>query len=144
MSDYILITGDLAIFDVNSFIGLTFIPPPPPFVISGNGKMKVNGQNICVEGDESKIQIPCGYNTQSCPQPGAGVLTIESLNSNQKARKNKSGGKPVLLKGSKFNAKFTVNSPAMNQPSGTPDPLAAQGYKGQGEFNTNNIKVKGS
>lgn len=144
MSDYILITGDLAIFDVNSFIGLTFIPPPPPFVISGNGKMKVNGQNICVEGDESKIQIPCAYNTQSCPQPGAGVLTIESLNSNQKAQKNKSGGKPVLLKGSKFNAKFTVNSPAMNPPAGTPDPLAAQGYKGQGEFNTNNIKVKGS
>ncbi len=144
MSDYILITGDFAIFDANSFSGLTFIPPPPPFVLSGNGKMKINGQVICVEGDEGNVQIPCGYNTQSCPQPGAGVLTIESLNSNQKAQKNKSGGKSVLLKGSQFNAKFTVNSPAMNPQAATPDPLAAQGYKGQGEFNTNNIKVKGS
>ena len=146
MSDdkLILITGDYAIFDVSSFSGLTFIPPPPPFVLSGTGKMKVNGQMICVEGDESKIQIPCGYNTQSSPQPGAGILTIESLNSDQKAKKNKSGGKPVLLKGSKFKAKFTINSPAINPQAGIPDPLASQGYKGQGEFNTNNNKVKGS
>lgn len=47
--------------------------------------------------------------------PGVRMLTIESLAGDQKAKKTKSGGKPVLLKGSSFKAKFQVMLPAQKE-----------------------------
>jgi hypothetical protein len=84
------------------------------------------------------------YTSASFPIPGVGILTIDSLGGDQKARKDKCGGKPVLLKGSTFTAKLQVTVPAqvVSGPATVPD--ASPSYSGQGQFITTNLQVKGS
>ena len=78
--------------------------------------------------------------------PGVGTLSIQSLGGNQKAKKNKSAGKPLLLKGSTFTAKFQVMTPAQQPPKGPTPPIpdATPQYSGTGSFMTTNLKVKGA
>ena len=84
------------------------------------------------------------YTSASHPIPGVGMLTIDSLGGDQKARKTKSGGKAVLLKGSTFTAKFQVTVPAqvVSGPTTVPDPNPQ--YSGNGQFITTNLQVKGT
>jgi len=74
--------------------------------------------------------------------PGVGILSIQSLGGNQKATKTKSGGKPVLLKGATFTAKFQVAVPAQQPTAAGPIPDATPQYSGTGTFMTTNLKVK--
>src|SRR4028118_376261 len=98
MADSILTTGDQAMF--NPTFGQAIVIVRPGNLL-GSGKDKVNGKIVCVDGDEKKVIVPgCTYMTSQYSIPGVGILTIESLAGDQKAKKTNSGGKPVLLKGS--------------------------------------------
>ena len=144
MADFILTTGDLAMF--NPIFGQAIVTVRPGNLI-GAGKDKVNGKIVCVDGDEKKVMVPgCSYMTPQYTIPGVGMLTIESLATNQKALKTKSGGKPVLLKGSTFKAKFQVMVPAQQPPSGPtpPVPDSTPQYSGSGTFITTNFLIKGT
>ena len=50
----------------------------------------------------------CSYMAPPYAIPGVGMLTIDSLGSDQVAQRTTSSGTPVLLKGSTLNAKFQV------------------------------------
>ena len=142
MADYILTTGDMAMFKP-SFGAATVVPLPG--TLSGSGKGSVGGKTICVEGDEGNVTVPgCMYQTPQYSIPGVGTLSIDSLASDQKAQKTSSGGKKVLLKGGDFNAKFEVSSPAMQPTSGPPVPDSTPSYSGNGSFVTTNVRAKGS
>lgn len=142
MTDFILITGDKAMF--NQTFGQAIITVSPGDLI-GTGKAKINGKLICVDGDERKVTVPgCTYTTAQHTIPGTGMLFIQSLSGDQTAKKTKSGGKPVLLKGGQFNAKFTVLVPAQKPSTPSPIPDTTLQYSGTGTFMTTNIKVKGT
>lgn len=141
MADYILITGDKAMFKPN--FGQAIITVRPGDLI-GTGKDKINGKLVCVDGDEKQVIVPgCPYMTPQYSIPGMGMLLIESLSGNQKAQKTKSGGKPVLLRGGQFNAKFTVMVPAQQPSAPSPIPDTTPQYSGSGTFISMNLKVKG-
>jgi hypothetical protein len=142
MSDFILITGDKAMF--NPTFGQAIVTVRPGDLI-GTGKGKINGKLICVDGDEKKVIVPgCPYMTPQYSIPGVGILSIQSLAGNQKAKKNKSGSKPVLLKGASFTAKFQVTVPAQQPSAPAPIPDATPQYSGTGTFMTTNLTVKGT
>ena len=144
MSDFILITGDTVMFKP-SFGAATVVPQPG--ILSGTGSAKINGSPFCVEGDEANVIVPgVMYTAPPYVIPGVGILSIDSLASDQVATKTKSGGKAVLLKGGDFNAKFEVVSPAMQPPPGpgSPIPDSTPQYSGNGNFITTNTKSKGT
>ena len=141
MADYILTTGDTVMFKPP--FGAAIVVPQPG-TLTGTGKCTVGGKMVCVEGDEATVIVPgCQYVAPPYVTPGVGILTIDSLASDQVAKKNTSGGKGVLLKGGDFNAKFQVMVPAM-QPGPTPVPDSTTQYSGNGVFITTNVRVKGS
>ena len=142
MADFILITGDKAMF--NPAFGKATITVRPGDLI-GTGKDKINSKLVCVDGDEKKVTVPgCPYVTSQHTIPGMGMLFIQSLAGNQKAKKTKSGGKPVLLKGGEFKAKFTVMVPAQQPSTPSPIPDTTLQYSGKGTFISMNSKVKGT
>jgi hypothetical protein len=144
MTDLIVITGDKVIF-LPQFGAALVVPKPGK--IEGSGPGTVKGKKICVIGDEKKVEVKgCQYLTPTYCIPGSGTLKIDILASNQKAKKSRTGGKTVLLRGMTFKAKFEVQSPAKQPPPGPgspiPDPMKI--YMGQGMFVTNNKLAKGS
>jgi hypothetical protein len=142
MADSILTTGDQAMF--NPTFGQAIVIVRPGNLI-GSSKDKVNGKIVCVDGDEKKVIVPgCTYMTSRYSIPGVGILTIESLAGDQKAKKTNSGGKPVLLKGSSFKAKFQVMVPAQQPGPGSPIPDSTPQYSGSGTFITTNLLIKGT
>lgn len=142
MADFILMTGDKAMFNPN--FGQAIVTVRPGDLI-GTSKDKINGKLVCVDGDEKKVIVPgCTYMTPQYSIPGMGMLFIESLAGNQKAQKTKSSGKPVLLKGGQFQAKFTVLVPAQQPSAPSPIPDATPQYSGNGTFLSMNFKVKGT
>ena len=136
--DFVIISGDQAVFDA-------FVPPAtviaPPGVITGTAAAKVSGLTACAEGDEASVVVAGAvYFTPSFPIPGAGTLTIESLGPDQKAGKGKSSGRALILRGSKFRARFQVAAPAQVPVTGgtVPDPTPV--YFGTGSFVTTNTR----
>ena len=77
---------------------------------------------------------------------GAGTLGIKALAGDQVATKTNTGGTPVILKGAMFDAKFDVQSPAMQPPPGpgSPIPDSTTQYAGNGQFVTTNTKLQGT
>lgn len=142
MGDFVLITGDKAIFQP-AFGQATVTVQPGTLV--GSGKCKITGKIVCVDGDEIKVTVPgCPYISGPYSIPGSGTLFIKALGGDQKAKKVKSGGKPVLLKGSQFDAKFMVMVPAQQPTPTGPIPDTTLQYMGKGSFQTTNSKVKAS
>lgn len=144
MPDFILVDGDKA----------TFLPAFTPAVavvqpgnLRGSGPATFLGKKLCVAGDELKVAVPgVTYVTPQYSIPGTGTLKIAALAADQKAKKTRTGGKAVLLKGSRFTAKLEVLSPARQPPPGPgppiPDPTPQ--YSGQGLFVTTNTKFRGT
>ncbi|WP_293086528.1 hypothetical protein [Moorena sp. SIO4A1] len=100
-----------------------------------------------MDGDKKKGSVPsCMYTTPVYSIPGTGTLKIADLGADQKAQKTNSAGKPVLLKGSTFTAKFEVQNPAKKPPTGPnpPIPDATPQYSGTGTFITTNTKWRGT
>ena len=146
MGDFVLITGDIVMF--NPTFGIAMVVPIPGTLI-GSGKGSVGGKPVCVDGDEKNVLVPgCVYTAGPYTIPGVGMLLIDSLGPDQKALKTKSAGKPVLLKGSTFIAKFQVLAPAQQPPpppyTAPPIPDSTPSYPGTGSFITTNIKFMGT
>lgn len=142
MSDFILIKNDKANFLPNFGTAVVVVRPG---LMPASGPALINGTKICVEGDEKNLSVPgCSYISGPYIIPGIGTLKIDRLATNQKATKTDTGGKAVLLKGGNFQAKFEVDTPAMqpNLPSPIPDSMTT--YPGSGFFITVNNKFKGA
>ncbi|MEH2352911.1 hypothetical protein [Nostoc sp.] len=144
MPDFILITGDRVIFNPTFQKAIVVVRPA---FLTGTGRATVNKKTICIDGDERKVFVPgCSYTSPPNITPGTGILSIQSLAFNQRARRVKSRLRAVLLKGTIFTAKFQVILPAQIPPTPTsppiPDPIRI--YLGTGFFITTNIKVKGT
>jgi hypothetical protein len=144
MSDAILVSGDLVQFNP-AFGAATVVVQAG--TLQGAGPTTLNGAKICVDGDEGKVSVPgCSYVTPVYSIPGTGTLKIDQLTADQKAKKTNSGGKPVLLKGSTFTAKFEVMVPAQQPPPGpgSPVPDSTPSYSGSGSFQTTNQHFRGT
>ena len=143
MADFILIDGDTVMF-LPAFGAAVVIVQPGK--LEGSGPATIGGKKIGVDGDESKVSVAgCAYMTPQYSIPGTGTLKISALAGDQKAKKTQTGGKPVLLKGGNFTAKFEVQSPAQQPPPGpgSPVPDATAQYSGNGMFITTNTKFSG-
>ena len=147
MADYILVHGDTVNFN-SAFAIATVTLPPPPVKIECTGKATLENKAVCIEGDEGSVSVAgCTYTTAIHSIPGTGTVTIDSLSGDQKATKTNSNGKPVLLKGSLFIAKFAVDSPAKQPPpapGAAPIDDATPEYPGNGTFDTANAKWQGT
>ena len=144
MSDLILIDGDLANFEP-SFGAATVVVRPG--TITASGKAKVAGKTACVAGDEGSVSVEgCSYLAGQYVIPGTGTLTIAALAGDQQAGTSSAGGKPLLLKGSTFTARFSVTVPAQQPPPGpgSPIPDATASYSGSGSFAPADATVKAS
>ena len=144
MADFVLIDNDIVNF-LPAFGAATVVVLPGN--ITGSGPATLNGKKLCIDGDEKQVQVPgCTYIAPPYVIPGTGTLKINALASNQKATKTNTGGKAVLLKGSQFDAKFEVQSPAQQPPPGpgSPIPDSTPQYMGKGMFITTNIKFQGT
>jgi hypothetical protein len=139
MSKFVVVNGDTVTFEA-SFGAATIVPVPT--TISGTGMKLKSGAIACVAGDEAAVVVAgVAYTTASHSVPGVGSLQIKSLGSDQTAQKLSVGGKKAILVGSKFDATFTVMTPAqMPPPASTPDPVAS--YSGKGQFVTSDAKLK--
>ena len=143
MADFILIEGDKVMFIPTFGPAMVVVQPGK---LEGSGPATIGGKKICVDGDESKVSVAgCTYMTPQYSIPGSGTLKIAALAGNQKAKKTKTSGKAVLLKGGNFTAKFEVQSPAQQPPPGpgAPIPDATPQYSGNGMFVTTNTKFNG-
>src|SRR4051794_24328147 len=121
MSDFILIDGDLALFQP-AFGAATVVVQPGK--ITASGPAQVTGNKACVAGDESSVSVPgCMYLAGQYSIPGTGTLTIASLGGDQQATTCSTGGKKLLLKGSTYTARFSVTVPAMQPPPGPGSPI---------------------
>lgn len=142
--DSILVEGDKVLFMPNFGAAVVVVRPGN---LKGSGPATIKGKKICVDGDEKKVSVPgCTYMTPQYSIPGVGTLEIAALAGNQKAATTNTGGKPVLLKGGKFTAKFSVQTPAKQPPPGPggPIPDGTPQYSGSGMFMTANRTIKGS
>jgi hypothetical protein len=138
--DFVIISGDQAVFD-------TSFPPATvaaaPGVITGSARERINGLIACAEGDEATVVVAGAvYFTPSFPIPGVGTLTIESLGPDQKAKKAKSSSRALILRGSKFRARFHVAAPAQVPTAAGPVPDPTPVYSGTGSFITRNTRVR--
>ena len=143
MSDFVLIENDQAFF-MPAFGPATVVVQPGK--LQGSGPATLGGKKICVDGDEAKVSVPgCTYMTPQYSIPGTGTLKIAALAGDQKAKKTRTGGKAVLLKGGNFTAKFEVQRPAQQPvPGSSPVPDATPQYSGNGMFVTTNTKLMGA
>jgi hypothetical protein len=139
MPKHVLIDEDMVLFIPAFGSAIVTVKPGK---IKGSGPSTHKGKKVCVEGDEKSVKVfGCMYSSPPFAQ-GVGTITIEKLNDDQIAKKTKSGGKKMLLKGSMFDAKFKVDVKAiLATPSGPQqDPMSE--YKGKGSFITQNIKYQ--
>jgi hypothetical protein len=144
MDDFILIEGDIVNFLPN-FGAATVVVQPGK--LKGSGPCTLNGKKVCIVGDEAGVSVPgCTYATPQYSIPGTGTLKIASLGPNQTAQQTNTGGRPLLLKGGNFIAKFVVQSPAKQPPPGpgSPVPDSTPSYTGAGQFTTTNTMLKTS
>ncbi len=145
MSDFIIVDGDQVMFMPNFGQAVVVVQPGN---IAGSGEATLSGKALCIDGDEGDVSVPgCQYIAGQYSIPGTGTLKIDSLAGDQTASHTKTSGKPVILKGSNFNAIFEVQSPAQQPPPGPGSPIPDSTTKysgGQGQFITTNTKLKGT
>jgi len=139
MSDRVVVTGDQAVFD--AAFG-TAVVTAPPGIITGSSRAKVSGAVMCVAGDEASVIVTTAtYVTPSFPTPGAGVLTISALGTDQEASQASSTRRAAILVGSQFRARFEVTAPA-STPGSPPPTDPTRTYSGIGNFVTGNTRTK--
>lgn len=142
MGDFVLLDGDLAIF-APAFGAATVMVLPGR--LRGSGPLRVAGKPACVDGDEGSVSVPgCMYVAPPYVIPGSGTLAIAALAGDQTAPTTKTGGIKLMVKGTRFTARFSVASPAMQPPPGpgSPIPDATPEYSGSGSFQTTNATVR--
>lgn len=140
MSDFVVIDGDQAMF-LPAFGAAVVVVRPG--IITGSGPATIGGKAVCLEGDEGSVSVPgCMYVAPPYVIPGTGTLEIDQLGGDQLTQTTVGGGTKLILKGSMFTAKFSVNSPAQQPQATGPVPDATPSYSGNGQFVTTNMTVK--
>ena len=141
MRDRVLLDGDKAMFLPAFGMALVVVQPG---TLAASGPMKALSKRVCVSGDESSVSVPgCVYTAGPYAIPGSGTLAISALAGDQLASISSTGGVKLMVVGSKFTAKFSVQSPAQQPaPPGPPVPDPTAEYSGQGMFQTLNTQVK--
>lgn len=141
--DYVLIDQDQALFQPTFGVATVVVAPGQ---LSASGPATLNGKKMCVVGDEGSVSVKgCAYTTVTHPIPGTGTLEIAALAVDQQATKTSTGGVKLMLKGSNFTAKFTVQTPAQQPaPPGPNVPDATPQYSGMGSFQTTNTLYRGT
>ncbi len=140
-ADYIIVSGDM--------IRVTMPPPTivpqlmaPVPLVGSSPKVTVGGMPVCLEGDElpAALRGPLPYTSPPFVTPGTGTLDISLLPANKTVQTE--NGKKILIKGTAFTARFTVQTPAQQpSPAGpVPDPLPVK--SGTAQFITGNVRVK--
>ena len=121
----ILVTGDMLQITVPPPAIVPMVIAPVP-LIGTSSKVMIMGKPACLDGDElpAMLKSPLPYMAPPYVTPGMGTFSLMLLPAHKTA-KGKDSGKPMLLKGATFQAKFQVSSPAMMPtPAGPqPDPL---------------------
>lgn len=127
------------------------IPPPAivpeieaPVPLAGTSTdVIVMGTPACLQGDElpPELRMPLTYTAPPFTVPGTGTLSVTLAPANL-TRNTSNSGKPLLLRGSTFQAMFTVDSPATQPtPAGpVPDPLIEK--PGTAQFISTNQTVQ--
>ncbi|CDH32124.1 hypothetical protein [Xenorhabdus bovienii] len=133
MSEAIVIDGDMLQFDPNFEHRQVKIPNPGK--ISGTGHAQVNGKKVCILGDEKQVRVSAIYTTETHTTPGTGTITISALDTSQQALQCTSGA-ALIIKGQKFTALFTPESPAINNTVTPPQPDVMTPSSGKGSFIT--------
>lgn len=137
MPDHVLIDGDLAIF--RPIFGPAVVAVRPGALIA-SGPATRGQRRLCVLGDERSVVVPgCMYVSGGFIVPGVGTLEIARLAPDQIADKSRSRATLLMLVGTLFIAKFTIQSPATT-PIGVPDGTPM--YLGDGSFTTTNAKLR--
>ncbi|WP_237386358.1 hypothetical protein [Xenorhabdus sp. Sc-CR9] len=133
MSESIVTDGDMLQFDFN--FGNRQVTPSSPAKISGTGHAQVNSKKTCILGDEKQVRVSATYITATHTTPGTGTITIDTLDASQQALHCTSGA-ALIIKGQKFIAMFTPQSPAMNNTVNPPQPDVTTASLGKGSFIT--------
>jgi hypothetical protein len=140
--DFIIKTGDMIKITIPPPAIIPMIEAPVPLVGTGE-TVTVMGSPICLEGDELPIQLrtPIPYTAPPFVTPGMGMIQVFLIPGVHTTLLT-SNKKPILIKGSVFQAMFNVEAPAMQPtPAGPiPDPLLAK--PGTAQFITTNATVK--
>lgn len=141
VEDYIIRTGDLLKVSIAPPATVPALQVPVPLLGSSRDVL-VGGTPACLRGDELPLvlRLPLPYTAAPYTNPGTGNLTLSLLPAN--TTQLTENGKPLLIKGKKFIATFTVDTPAtQSTPDGpVPDPMPAK--QGTAEFITTNDTVK--
>lgn len=128
--DYVIIDQDQVIFESQQ--GAATITPVIT-TIPASGEATVNDKKICVFPDYKKVTLHVNYINGAFVN-GQGDMTIDSLNDDQIAKVSFDNyGIPLILKGSKFNSKLTVTTPAI-APGSPPTSDLTPIYMGNGIF----------
>lgn len=139
MSKYVLIDGDQAIYEP-AFGAATVTVLPGTLTASGPATR--GGKKICIKGDEASAKVQgCQYVSGSFAG-GSGTLEIVALAADQVASKTNTGSTKMLMVGSRFTAKFTVQVKGTDPSSGAQDPMSEY-PGGGGSFQTTNTKFRG-
>lgn len=141
VDDYLIKTGDLLRVSMAPPTMVPALQAPVPLLGSSRDVL-VCGAPVCLRGDELPIvlRVPLPYTAAPYTNPGTGKLTLTLLPAN--TTRLTENGKPLLVKGKKFIATFTVTTPAtQSTPDGpVPDPVSAK--EGTAEFVTTNDSVR--
>lgn len=122
MAFNILVDGDEAMFGAT--IGAATAVPRSGILV-GTANVRIGGKPVCVLGDENQVMVSGINYSQGGFVGGNGLLQVNNFLPQQHGVTVKVGGKPVLLQGNQFIAKFTPQIKAMQPagPSMIPDPI---------------------
>jgi hypothetical protein len=139
MADFVLVEGDQVIF-LPTF--------GPAQVLVQPGRLRATGPTLekkraCVEADARDVAVVgCPYVTATHSIPGVGTLKIDRLAPDQTSRTKYEGWR-VLLRGSRFVARFEVQTPALSpSPASPPLPDPMRRYLGSGTFLSANWSLR--
>ncbi|MEL6556582.1 MAG: hypothetical protein AAFQ94_00260 [Bacteroidota bacterium] len=138
----IITSGDQVLFNP-AFGPATVIVRPG--IIQGTGKATINGNQVCVVGDEESASVSgCMYVSGLFTQSGFGTLKIVPFSASQLTGISTSNGDQIILKGTVFRAVFEVEQAAVQITPTGPVQDVAKEYPGTAQFVTGNFKFNAS
>jgi hypothetical protein len=133
MSDFVIMDGDTLSVNFGAAVILQAQGPKP---LSGSSRdFFIKNSAVCLRGDEipPSLKGPLDYIEGAYSNPGQGTLAV----SPKTTTVLKDGGIALLLKGTQFDATFTVSKPATTTTTPpVPDPVASK--RGMASFATRN------
>jgi len=115
MSEFIIVDGDR--LDFSPTFGANTVTPTGTAQINGTGKAAIANKSICIVGDEKNVSVSATYTSAAYPTSGMGTLKIATLAADQRVD-FATAETAVIVVGSKFNALFTVSTPASHPTNG--------------------------